>query len=54
MDKLSSLWCFFMEETVNLTRESAEKLILTLLNEVHRGNPEVLLVSGAAFIPAWR
>lgn len=38
-DELSSRRCFFTSETVNLTQESARKLILSPLNEVRRGKP---------------
>lgn len=46
--------CFLMLETGNLAQESSEKLILTPSNEAPERNPEVLLLSGARFNPAWR
>lgn len=54
VDELSGRRCFLMLETGNLAQESSEKLILTLSKEAPERNPEVLLLSGARFNPAWR
>lgn len=40
-----------MSETVNLTQESAEKLILTPLNEVRGGNPGGSAALWGSFYP---